>query len=174
MRTILQNSRKKWITVEDEINYLKLYVQMESLRFKGKFVYSFEVDDRLEIDHLQIPPMFIQPFVENAIWHGLMLKEDHLEKKLKIRVRELGDKLIIQVEDNGIGREKAAQLKENRQKHKDSLGMDITNNRILLMNNLYKDYVQLKITDLKDLEGKASGTLVEILLNLNYDQSSIT
>src|SRR5215831_267329 len=92
MRLILQNSRSNYISLKDELVALELYLQMESMRFKNKFNYAINVDERLDTESIVMPPMLIQPYVENAIWHGLMTKTNGEEGKV-----ELG---IIKVNDN--------------------------------------------------------------------------
>jgi LytS/YehU family sensor histidine kinase len=123
MRLILQNSRSNYINLKDELEALDLYMQMESLRFKNKFSYSIAVDENVETSSIVIPPMLIQPYVENAIWHGLMHKTNGMEGLVKINISKNADDLLCVIEDNGIGRKKAAELKEQKQKnHKRSMG----------------------------------------------------
>jgi LytS/YehU family sensor histidine kinase len=106
MRLILQNSRSNYINLKDELEALELYMQMESLRFKNKFCYSIAIDENVESSSIVIPPMLIQPYVENAIWHGLMHKTNGTEGLVKINISKNADDLLCVIEDNGIGRKK--------------------------------------------------------------------
>ncbi len=137
MRRVLTNSANSLITLTDEVDTLGLYIELESMRFAQSFDYFINVDKGLDTNKLMVPPMLIQPFVENAIWHGLMHSTE--EKCLEINISKKDDRSIaISVKDNGIGREAAKSRKANGAKQK-SYGMDITQKRIELLNNEYKD-----------------------------------
>ncbi len=165
MRLILQNSRSNYINLKDELEALDLYMQMESLRFKNKFNYSIAVDENVETSSIVIPPMLIQPYVENAIWHGLMHKTNGTEGLVKINISKNADDLLCVIEDNGIGRKKATELKEQKQKnHKRSMGMQITQDRIEIINKLYNMNASINIYDMEDELGNAKGTKVELII----------
>jgi len=165
MRLILQNSRSNYINLKDELEALELYMQMESLRFKNKFCYSIAVDENVETNSIVIPPMLIQPYVENAIWHGLMHKTNGIEGLVKINISKNADDLLCVIEDNGIGRKKAAELKEQKQSnHKRSMGMQITKDRIEIINKLYNMNASINIYDMEDELGNAKGTKVELII----------
>jgi hypothetical protein len=165
MRLILQNSRSNYINLKDELEALELYMQMESLRFKNKFSYSIAVDEDLETSSIVIPPMLIQPYVENAIWHGLMHKTNGTEGLVKINISKNADDLLCVIEDNGIGRKKATEIKEQKQKnHKRSMGMQITQDRIEIINKLYNMNASINIYDMEDELGNAKGTKVELII----------
>ena len=165
MRLILQNSRSNYINLKDELEALDLYMQMESLRFKNKFCYSIAVDENVETSSIVIPPMLIQPYVENAIWHGLMHKTNGTEGLVKINISKNADDLLCVIEDNGIGRKKATELKEQKQKnHKRSMGMQITQDRIEIINKLYNMNASINIYDMEDELGNAKGTKVELII----------
>ena len=165
MRLILQNSRSNYINLKDELEALELYMQMESLRFKNKFRYSIAVDENVEPGSMVIPPMLIQPYVENAIWHGLMHKTNGTEGLVKINISKNEDDLLCVIEDNGIGRKKAAELKRQKQnKHKRSMGMQITQDRIDIINKLYNMNASVNIYDIEDELGNAKGTKVELII----------
>lgn len=103
MRSVLENSEEDFIPLAKELELLELYVKLEHSRFSDKFDYEIEVDDKIDIAAFQIPPMLLQPYIENAIWHGLRYKEE--KGFLKIKVRQVtNDLLEICIEDNGIGR----------------------------------------------------------------------
>lgn len=163
MRLILQSSRSNYTSLKDEIEMLDLYLQMEALRFKDKFQYEINVSEVLNTSSIVIPPMLVQPYVENAIWHGLMHKNDGIQGKVEIIISEQENKLICIIQDNGIGREKAAQIKARKPgNHKRSMGMQITKDRIDLINKLYNTNATVTITDLQDNAGKPTGTRVEL------------
>jgi hypothetical protein len=165
MRLILQNSRSNYISLKDELEALDLYLQMESLRFKNKFSYSINVDSAIDSASIVIPPMLIQPYVENAIWHGLMHKTNGEEGKVAIQLSKSDENLLCVVHDNGIGRTKAAELKAQKHtNHKRSMGMQITQDRIEIINKLYDINASVQIYDLENELGKAKGTKVELII----------
>lgn len=165
IRLILQNSRSNYISLKDELETLDLYLQMESLRFKDKFQYEIQVADGLDISPLVIPPMLIQPYVENAIWHGIMHKKDGVAGKVSIIIRLENNNLVCVVEDNGIGREKALELKMQKPGNKKrSMAMQITNERIEMINKLYDTNTSVQVIDLHEEGGRASGTRVELII----------
>lgn len=165
MRLILQNSRSNYITLKDELEALELYMQMEGLRFQKKFEYSIKVDEGLDTSSLVIPPMLIQPYVENAIWHGLMHKDDGTKGRVEIILSADDHKLKCVVQDNGIGRGKAEEIKAMKTgNRKRSMGMQITRDRIEMINKLYGTRTTVEITDLVDREGNSAGTRVELTI----------
>ena len=165
MRLILQNSRSNYISLKDELEALELYMQMESLRFKNKFCYSIAVDGDVDTSSIVIPPMLIQPYVENAIWHGLMHRSNGTEGLVKISISKNDDDLQCVIEDNGIGRKKAAELKAQKQtNHKRSMGMRITQDRIEIINKLYNMNASINIYDMEDEQGNPKGTKVELTI----------
>jgi sensor histidine kinase YesM len=119
-----------------------------------------EIDSSLHIEEAQIPPMVLQPFVENAIWHGLMPRK--AGGVLKIHVRDLGGRIQCLIEDNGIGRERAKAMREEQQVHKQSMGIRITEDRIALINRIYGIETSVQVIDLYNHEGISSGTRVVI------------
>lgn len=165
MRLILQNSRSNYISLKDELETLDLYLQMESLRFSNKFEYEIKVAEGIDTASIVIPPMLIQPYVENAIWHGLMHKKDGTPGKVEIIINRQDNNLICIIKDNGIGREKAAELKAQKPgSHKRSMGMQITSDRIEMINKLYDTNTSVKVVDLKNENGNASGTQVKLII----------
>lgn len=155
IRGILENSKHKFITLEDEIGILRIYIQIEATRFEGDFNYEVIIDPEIDTSCIMIPPMLIQPFVENSIWHGLMPKTSG-EKKLILSFASAGDEIICKVEDNGIGRREAALRKGKKQGS--SLGTILTMNRLANINLLEKKQYTIDITD-KENDG---GTIVTI------------
>ena len=165
MRLILNNSRSNYITLKDELESLDLYLQMENLRFRDKFRYQIGVGDQLDAAMVTIPPMLIQPYVENAIWHGLMPK-DGTDGKLTIRIAKQDDDLVCTIEDNGIGRARAMELGGGRDNNRKSMGMQITEDRIGIINKLYGSNMRVRITDLYDEAGAPAGTRVTLTIPL--------
>lgn len=162
IRLILDNSRSETITIEKELETLKLYVTLESARFDNKFRCIFDVAENVNTNSIMIPPMLLQPFVENAIWHGLMQKDG--EGTITIGIKMDGEEAInISITDDGIGREKAAELKSKSATHK-SHGLKVTSQRIEMMNKLNSTGAQVNIFDLRDESGKATGTRVELVI----------
>ena len=165
MRLILQNSRSNYISLKDELEALDLYLQMEELRFKDKFRYEINIDKDLELSSILIPPMLIQPFVENAVWHGLMHKKDGITGTVEINISQRDNNLVCVIQDNGIGRAKAEELKAQKTGgRKRSMGMQITRDRIEMINKLYNTNNSVQIEDLKDETGHARGTRVELIV----------
>lgn len=160
MRKVLENSKHNLIPLSEELDTLKIYMGLEQLRFENKFDFKIDVDDRITPDSVMIPPSMIQPFVENAIWHGLMPKEG--EGLLILKIQLIEETMIkISIEDNGIGREAAARVGKKRRGHK-STGMKNIEERLYLLNRSGKKGFELRIEDLYDDSGQASGTRIEL------------
>jgi tetratricopeptide (TPR) repeat protein len=160
MRKTLENSQHTAIPLKEELDALELYLELESLRFKEKFDYAITVDDEIDLLLYKIPTMLLQPYVENAIGHGLINKEG--KGSLKIDILLDHDYLRFTIEDNGIGREEAMKIKMSREKNHPSLGTRITESRMELANAVYGTRMKVHYADLHDDHGKASGTRVEI------------
>jgi tetratricopeptide (TPR) repeat protein len=160
MRSVLENSEEDFIPLSKELELLELYVKLEHSRFLDKFDYEIEVDKKVDVEAFQIPPMLLQPYIENAIWHGLRYRED--KGFLKILVQQhTNDLLEIIIEDNGIGRRKSAELKTSNQKKQKSKGMGNIKKRIHILNDMYKNKVEVSITDLNEDQ---TGTRVSLKL----------
>ena len=160
LRTILVHSDKEMVTLKEEIDILKLYVELESIRFKDSFNYEIIYDD-VEIEEVKVPTLLIQPFVENAIWHGLMHKEG--TRNLKVEFTENHEFVKCIIEDNGIGRHNAQEfkIKSGQDKKHTSKGIQVSEERLRAMQ--YNGVPgSIKIHDLIDAFGKPSGTQVEI------------
>ena len=165
MRLILQHSRSDYISLKEEINALELYLEMEHIRFKNKFQYGIYIARDLDTENIDIPPMLIQPYVENAIWHGLMHKSDRSNGMLILEISRKEDVLYCVIEDNGIGRKKAQALAaQKRTPRKRSMGMSITQDRMKIMSQLYNLNTEVKVTDLYRKNGEPSGTRVELFI----------
>jgi LytS/YehU family sensor histidine kinase len=159
---ILENSDQKEITLANELKVLELYMQLESLRLRNKFTYEIVIDENIDKDNTLIPPLILQPFVENSIWHGLSKKQG--EGKILIQIKRENEMINCIVEDNGIGRTESEILKEMENSvEKRSFGMKITKARIDILNKIKKSNAAV---DLKDL---TQGLRVEIRLPLELN-----
>lgn len=158
MRMIMNHSRHPLIPLADELEVLRLYLDMESLRFRNAFDYSIHLEEDMEPEEILIPPLLLQPFVENAIWHGLMHKEGRGE--LFLRLEQKKDLLIVTIRDNGIGRKKAGLLKSKSVEKYKSMGLQITAQRLALLKDKEQPGHLFEIEDLYDQEGNAAGTQV--------------
>jgi ligand-binding sensor domain-containing protein len=169
IRLILYNSKASVITLESELDALRLYLDLECLRFNDHFSYSIDIEDGLDISVLKIPPLIIQPYAENAIWHGLMHKED--KGLLEIRIHSNEDTLFIEITDNGIGRQEANRMPmaEARDELHKALGMQITSNRITTSRRKGFTDPSVQIIDLVAPDGTPAGTSVLIKFPILYD-----
>ncbi len=162
IRLVLENSRNERITLSSDLDALRLYVEMEAMRFKEKLMYDLFVENDVELDFIDIPPLLLQPYVENAIWHGLMHKEEGGKIDIHVGMEHRPAILIITITDNGVGRAKSAELKsKTATKHK-SYGMKVTSERLDLINRVYKTGASVVVDDLLDQAGGAAGTRVTI------------
>lgn len=160
MRKVLDNSQEKEITVTQEVEALQLYLELEAARFKDKFVFSINIDETLDADHVKIPVFIVQPLVENAIWHGMMHSSKPGELSISFERFE-ADGLKITVTDNGIGRKEAARLKSGSKKR--SLGTNIISKRISLINTQEGTNIRLVYVDLNETNDEAGGTKVFVI-----------
>lgn len=166
VRMILQNSQSTLITLESELESLRLYLELEALRFDNRFAYIIQVNKDIDTDILKVPPLIIQPYAENAIWHGLMHKED--KGTLLIDIRQEATHLLLTIKDDGVGRKHASsRTAQATTKHK-SLGLKITADRIA---NLHRTdaATPVVIHDLVHPNGSAAGTEVIIQIPVIYD-----
>lgn len=164
MRMILNNSMVQSVTLSNEMQSLGLYLDLERARFGNKFDYKIDIDDSVEEDLVCVPPMLVQPFIENAIIHGLMHKttDDGL---ITIKINENDENsLICQITDNGVGRKAAAELEKNNERKHKSVGMQLTRDRLRDLNSEANSQMSCTITDLEDEAGNALGTQVTIII----------
>ncbi|MEM9917223.1 MAG: histidine kinase [Bacteroidota bacterium] len=161
MRRVLDDSKLEFISLEKELELISLYLKLEHTRFRDKFDYDIEQPEEIDYNNLKIPPMLIQPFLENAVWHGIRYKEG--KGHIQLRIEELEDKLKIVIEDNGIGRKRSMALKTSNQKQYQSTALNNIGQRLKLIRELYsKDYI-LHTSDLQP-EAYDTGTRVEITI----------
>ncbi|MBE7169214.1 MAG: histidine kinase [Williamsia sp.] len=162
IRLILDNSANNYVPLDKEIQTLRLYIDMELLRFDNAFEYSIEVDEEVSPETIYIPSLLLQSYVENAIWHGLLNKESG-ERNLWIRFCLSAENVLTAiVEDNGVGRAKAKELRSKEAIHKKSYGMQISQDRIFLINKLYNTAANVQAEDLQDEQGHPCGTRVTV------------
>lgn len=165
IRMILDGSREDFITLDKEIDALRLYIEMESMRFQDSFEWRIDIDSNVQIENILIPPVLLQPYVENAIWHGLMQAPSDNVKKLMINITQLDNIINIAIEDNGIGRQKAFQLKSKNGNKRKSHGIALTEERLKLMQKIQNITAKVNIEDLFDLQNNPSGTKVNISIS---------
>ena len=162
MRLILENAREEYVTIENEVEILENYLELEKLSTNNKFEFSIEIDPSIDKELIEIPPMMIQPFVENAIIHGVKNKSDKGTIQLKFSLDK--DLLICEIKDDGVGREKAMEKKkQGHAKHK-STGMSVTKKRLEQLKLQTKLNARIEIEDLKDKNGQPIGTKVNIFI----------
>ena len=165
MRNIMENSNKDFIPLSVEMEQMKEYLDLEHLRFHDKFNYTINIDESLDADSIFIPNMLIQPQLENAVWHGLRYKESM--GLLTLSVKAEHNRLMITIEDNGIGRQKSQELKTKHQREHKSRGLTNTLERINLLNSLYHTNISIDISDKKEPETGVIVTLQFPLMDKN-------
>lgn len=161
IRMILENSRKKVLTLEEEVKMLELYIEMERRRLNNSFTYLIEVHPEVDQQFI-VPPLLFQPYIENALWHGLMGK--YGDKHLSVRIEPSKNGIICRIIDNGIGRKASLNQKSINQDSKTSLAMKIADDRFKIFNQMYNIHTSCEIIDLYDDERKAIGT--EVIISL--------
>ncbi len=159
IRLILDNSGSKNILLSSELEALKLYIEMEALRFDKKFIHEIIIDKNVNTESIEVPPLLIQPYVENAIWHGLLHKEKEGQLNISLRMDEAGMLECI-IDDNGVGRDRAAELKSKSATSRKSLGMQLTEKRLALLNYHTTLNASIQIIDKKNEKQEATGTRV--------------
>lgn len=165
IRNVLENSKHANIAIEQEIQTLLLYIQLEELRFTPRLQYEISIDSRINPTLYVIPPMIIQPYVENAIWHGLMHKKEPGKLIIELLLEPEENMIRCIIDDNGVGRAKSGLLKASNQYHL-SVGLSITQERIELINHFGRKNFNVQIIDKYDVNNEPAGTRVEIFLPL--------
>lgn len=163
MRLILENSRHQEVPLENDLAALDLYLQLETLRFKNRFQYKIEVADEIDRETVLIPPLLLQPFVENSIIHGVSNKENGL---IQIKISKFNSMMRCIVEDNGVGRKEKVKDHSGNELKRESLGMKITQERLHIIEQLKKVKTTINIYDLKDEQNNSIGLRIELLLPL--------
>ena len=162
IRLILDHSDQRTVPLAEELQALRLYMELEASRFDDKFSHHIVVDPTIDQEATMIPPMLIQPYLENAIWHGLMQKSEGGE--LTLRLQRVGGTLRIEVEDDGIGRARAAELKSRSALKKRSMGMSITEQRLAMIQKQQGIRCDVRVEDLVLPDGEPGGTLITITI----------
>jgi ligand-binding sensor domain-containing protein len=164
LRIVLQSSEKSFVALKMELTLLALYLELEAMRFSKQFHYEINVDPAIDTEEITIPAFLIQPFAENAIWHGLMQKKG--DRTMTVSFTTTNDHILVcEIKDNGIGRSEASKIANGKDRTYQSMGLKITKERMELMkkqNNIYN----LTIIDEVDEKGQPSGTTVIIKLPL--------
>ncbi|MTE28211.1 tetratricopeptide repeat-containing sensor histidine kinase [Winogradskyella ouciana] len=161
MRSVLENSEEDFIPLKKEIELLDLYTKLEHFRFQDKFDYSIKVDESIDVDEFQIPPMLLQPYIENAVWHGLRYKTEKGHLSIEILPKSKNEIAIV-ITDDGIGRERSKALKTANQKKQNSKGMNNIKKRVAILNEMYKDKVDVTIEDFQDLTDVGTKVVVTL------------
>lgn len=162
IRLILEYSKNREITLSQELDTLRLYIEMEAMRFEHHFEFDISIAPDLDPEDIAIPPLILQPYVENAIWHGLMQKNG--PGKLCVEIFSEKNLLVCVIEDDGIGREAAAEIKGQAVRPRELHGMNITEARLAMLKGKSSAITPVHIHDLLDASGHAAGTRVEIRL----------
>jgi tetratricopeptide (TPR) repeat protein len=161
VRKILESSTLKEVTLQEELETMDLYMNIENIRFSNEIEYEVKVDENLDLSSIKVPPLVLQPFLENALWHGLSSKKG--DKKIILSILKPSKEYIqINVEDNGIGRKASATIKSNKVINRKSIGIKLTKERL---QNFIKDFenpFSLVFNDIKDENNNSSGTKVEL------------
>lgn len=172
VRSVLNHSTQERISLEEEVSQLELYLTLENLRFDQHIHYDLLIKRPLQASKIFIPTMIIQPFVENALNHGLFHQKK--EKKLQVRFQQIGDNILhCQIEDNGIGRQRSMEINQNKKYKGKSKGIQVTRDRLELINKTNEGKIALDIEDLVDEQGSPSGTLVHLMIPFSTTKESI-
>ena len=163
MRQVMENSKYDLVTLHSEMEILGIYIQLEHFRFSDKFDFEFVIDDTIDTEDIEIPPMLVQPYIENAIWHGLRYRET--KGFLTITLRAKDEFIQFVITDNGIGRKKSEELKTINQKEIKSTGMKNIETRLDILNEVNNMALKVEVSDLEI--GKQSGTKVSIQIPIN-------
>ncbi len=163
MRRILNNSNERFVPLSDEMEAVRLYLELESMRLGNRFSYEINIDSNLDADDIEIAPLIIQPFVENAIIHGLVPKKENCI--LKISLSKIAEnKMLCVIEDNGVGRKYSEKIKQKTGAHK-SYGMSITRRRLEMLSKISNDDFSVDVVDLQNDKGEPLGTQVKIIIS---------
>jgi LytS/YehU family sensor histidine kinase len=165
-RTILEASEKDFVSIKEEINTLQLYLEIEKARFEKDFSYEITFENNIDVDNIKIPTMLLQPYVENAVKHGLLHKQG--VKKLEIHFEKVENLLKISIEDHGIGRRKSEELNAIKNKNHISFATKAMQNRIELLNEFTQTTSTISFIDKTNQQGKPTGTVVVLTIPISY------
>lgn len=165
MRNILESTIIKEVTLNEELKTMNLYMSIENIRLSNAITYTQNINESVNLDRIKVPPLILQPFLENAIWHGLSSKKG--SKKLEISIFKIGEEFIkVEIEDNGIGRREALRIKNNKTLNRKSIGIYLTKERLKNFSTQFQNDYSLIYIDLLDENGKAKGTKVSLKIPL--------
>ena len=167
MRSVMENSKHDFIPLTDEVKIIELYIKLEHERFQEKFDYVFHVDEDINTESFLIPPMLIQPYIENAVWHGLRYKEE--KGTLRVELKQQNKFLKITISDDGIGRKMSMELKTKNQQQNHSTGLKNIENRLKIINEVHHLKIKVEVTDL--IPETQSGTLVKIWVPMHENNA---
>lgn len=162
IRMILDFSRKDYISVESEVRLLNTYLELQKLRFESKFDYAISIDEKIDTESIHIPPMLAQPFIENAIEHGIFYKKE--KGRVDVRLYYDNDLLVYEIEDDGVGMEEAMKLKNKLKSSYESLATVITKERMTTLNEQSKSNIEIEIIDKKNNAEGDSGVKVKFVV----------
>jgi hypothetical protein len=165
IRLTLENSQQQLVPLDSDWKTLKLYTELEWIRYNHSFTYNFEIDGALLDEGIKIPPLLLQPYVENAIIHGLRNREEE-GGRLFVSISRVGDALAVIIEDNGVGRSRAAAINAANNKIQKHLGMEVTGKRIELLKTISSNKISVRVVDI--CEPGRTGTRIQLLLPLDY------
>ncbi|MGA9326599.1 MAG: histidine kinase [Salegentibacter sp.] len=157
IRKILEGSRVRNVSLKEELEMIKLYLSIENMRFEETIYSPIIIDDDVDVNLIKVPPLILQPFVENALWHGLMLSKKE-EKKIEIKVYNQNNVLMLSVKDNGVGRERSGKKKRRKMFQKKSVGLRMTRERLKYFNQKEHLNYSFSIIDLKNEDEEPMGT----------------
>lgn len=163
MRQVMENSKYDLVPLQSEIDILKIYIQLEHFRFSDKFDFEFIIDDSIETEEIEIPPMLVQPYIENAVWHGLRYRTSKGKLTVELKAKDSFVEFIIS--DNGIGRKKSQEIKTDNQKETKSTGMKNIESRLNIINEVNKMALKVNVSDFNSQD--QSGTVVQIQIPIN-------
>lgn len=165
IRNILDVSKVKEVSLKEELSTMDLYMSIENIRFNNEINYIKQINSTLNLDTIKVPPLLLQPFLENAIWHGLSSKTG--EKEIVLSAFKVSKNLIeINITDNGVGRKAAMEIKKNKSLKRKSIGLDLTKERLKTFSNDFIHDFSLKYYDLHDNDGSPKGTKIAIRIPL--------
>lgn len=167
MRLVMENSQEDFIPLNKEQEILLLYLKLEHYRFRDKFEYEIKVDESINAESIAVPPMLIQPYIENAVWHGLRYKET--KGKLLLHFLKEGEHVLVKIQDDGIGRKRSTEIKTQNQRKHNSTGIKNIQERLAIINRVYKTNYKVTIEDATS----GTGTHVSIHLPLHRQTSGI-
>lgn len=166
MRLVLENSQEDFISLTKEEELISLYLKLEHYRFRDKFDYQIQVEDGINKEMIELPPMLIQPYIENAVWHGLRYRDTKGSLVLSFKMESEG--MVVEIKDDGIGRKRSAELKTDNQKKHQSTGLKNIDQRLSIINKVYHTQYRVSIVDGEE----GDGTIVKIILPLLKNQKA--